>query len=68
MKFRHLEKVKVKSGYYRNYKGVVMGVSEGIESSKENIIQYTVKLTITKDPLVIETKSFFETELSRRMF
>lgn len=64
MKFRHLEKVKVKGGYYRNYKGVVQSNKVG----KDNIIFYVVELTIKKEPLLKRVEEFREDELKRSWF
>lgn len=56
MKFRHLEKVRVKSGYYRNYTGVVVGFQRVLDApeptsvSPVEVVVYNVKLTLSKDP------------------
>lgn len=74
MKFRHLEKVRVRSGYYRNYTGIVTGFQKVLDApeptsvSPIEVVVYTVKLTISKDPLKEEIKEFKESELARRLF
>lgn len=74
MKFRHLEKVRVKSGYYRNYTGVVVGFQRVLDApeptsvSPVEVVVYNVKLTLSKDPFREETKEFKESELARRLF
>lgn len=71
--FRHLEKVKVKKNYYRNYKGVIVGAVEVVDTSlpedkRVPFILYDVKLTICKDPLKEETVKFREDELKGVLF
>lgn len=71
MKFRYQEKVKVKNGFYRNYKGIVQEVKKGIDNTSvppTPYYIYKVKVTITKDPLLIKEEEFKEYELARRLF
>lgn len=71
MKFRHLEKVQVRSGYYRDYKGIITDFEKVIDDTTlppVEVIIYNVKLVITKDPLKEEIKHFKESELVKRWF
>lgn len=76
MKFRHLEKVRVRSGYYRNYCGIVVGFQKVLEIQNKGTVNefpveaivYSVKLTISKDPFKEENKEFRESELAARLF
>lgn len=71
MKFRYMEKVKVKNGFYRNYSGVVMAHQRVIDNSTKiptSHIVYTVDLVISKDPPEKKTENFREEELKMRWF
>ena len=65
MKYRYLEKVKVKQGYFRGYNGVVVG-AKTTKDDKIETTEYHVKLTISKDPTEIRTETFQEEELKFR--
>jgi transcription antitermination factor NusG len=71
MKFRYQEKVRVRNGFFRNYKGVVTEVQKGLDGSTvppTPFFIYKVKVTITKDPLLVREENFSEEELKRRLF
>ena len=65
MKYRYLEKVVVRKGYFRGYKGVVIG-AKTTKDDKTESTEYHVKLTISKDPTEIRQETFKEEELKIR--
>ena len=61
MNFRYLEKVVVKTGFYRGYNGII----KNVEKQKDESYKYNVDLSVNDKTINV---NFSETELKKVWF